>query len=81
MTTEERLDEEVSIQLKETSMQLTELMTEVVRLVHRQDERLQRQQEQIDEIREDTKLTRRLWVRLAAKYGWLDEEDLNGDGG
>ena len=71
----------MSIQLKETSMQLTELMTEVVRLVHRQDERLQRQQEQIDEIREDTKMTRRLWVRLAAKHGWLDEEDLNGDGG
>ena len=82
MTTEERLDrlEEVTIQLKDTSLQLTKLMAEVIRMVHRQDERLQHQQELLDEVRQDTKMTRRLWVRLATKYGWLDDDDLNGDG-
>ena len=89
MTTEERLDrlEEVTIQLTETDRKLSELMVEVIRLVHRQDGRLERQDEQIrqqkellDEVREDTKMTRRLWVRLAAKHGWLDDDDLNGDG-
>ena len=88
MTTEQRLDrleevtiqlKEMSMQLKETSMQLTELMAEVVGLVHRQDERLQHQRELLDEVRQDTKMTRRLWVRLATKHGWLDDDDLNGD--
>ena len=26
-------------------------------------------------------MTRRLWVRLATKYGWLDDEDSDEDGG
>ena len=82
MTTEERLD-----RLEDTDRILSELMVEVIRLVHRQDERLERQDEQIRqqqellaEVREDTKMTRRLWVRLATKHGWLDDDDLNGDG-
>jgi hypothetical protein len=69
MTTEERLD-----RLEEVSEKLTELMATVVTAI-------QHQQELLDEVRQDTKMTRRLWVRLAAKHGWLDEEDLNGDGG
>ena len=40
----------------------------------------QRQEEQLAEVREDTKMTRRLWVRLATKYGWLDDEDLEEEG-
>ena len=89
MTTEERLE-----RLEETSNILGELMATVVGMVQRQEdligqqqeilgqqqEILARQQEQIDEIRQDTKMTRRLWVRLATKHGWLDEDDLNGDG-
>ncbi len=89
MTTEERLD-----RLEETDRKLSELMVEVIRLVHQQDGRLERQDEQLQlqreelqlqkellaEVREDTKMTRRLWVRLATKHGWLDEDDLNGDG-
>ena len=68
MTTEERLD-----RLEEVSEKLTELMATVVTAI-------QHQQELLDEVRQDTKMTRRLWVRLATKYGWLDEEDLDGDG-
>jgi hypothetical protein len=68
MTTEGRLD-----RLEEVSEKLTELMATVVTAI-------QHQQELLDEVRQDTKMTRRLWVRLAAKHGWLDDDDLNGDG-
>ena len=33
-----------------------------------------RQQEQLEEMRRDNAMTRRLWVKLAAKYGWEDED-------
>ncbi len=82
MTAEERLT-----RLEETTNLLGELMATVVGMVQRQQdligqqqEILARQQELLDEVREDTKMTRRLWVRLAAKHGWLDDDDLNGDG-
>ncbi len=82
MTTEERLT-----RLEETTNLLGELMATVVGMVQRQEdligqqqEILVRQQELLDEVRQDTKMTRRLWVRLATKHGWLDEDDLNGDG-
>ena len=39
-----------------------------------------RSREQLAEAREDTKRTRRLWDRLAAKHGWLDDEDLEEEG-
>ena len=68
MTTEGRLD-----RLEEVSEKLTELMATVVTAI-------QHQQELLDEVRQDTKMTRRLWVRLATKHGWLDDDDLNGDG-
>ena len=33
----------------------------------------------IEEIRRDNQQTQRLWVRLAQRYGWLDEDDLLAD--
>jgi hypothetical protein len=30
----------------------------------------------LDEQRHDNAMTRRLWVRLAQKYGWVDEDGL-----
>ena len=82
MTTEQRLE-----RLEETDRKLTELTADVIRMIQYQQEQLDQhqeilahQQELLDEVRQDTKMTRRLWVRLAAKYGWLDEEDLDGDG-
>ena len=82
MTTEHRLE-----RLEETDRKLTELTADVIRMIQYQQEQLDQhqeilahQQELLDEVRQDTKMTRRLWVRLATKYGWLDEEDLDGDG-
>jgi ABC-type transporter Mla subunit MlaD len=55
-------------------------LDDIVGIIERQQEQLAHQQELLDEVRQDTKMTRRLWVRLATKHGWLDEDDLNGDG-
>lgn len=32
--------------------------------------------ENMDELRRDARHTQRLWIRLAQKNGWLDDEDL-----
>ena len=42
-------------------------------------EQLERHREQLAEMRHDAEMTRRLWVRLATKYGWLDDEDSEED--
>ena len=97
MTTEARLErlEEVSEKLTELTMTVAntaerhqKMLGDIVSILQRQQGQLddivgiiERQQEQLDEIRRDAKMTQRLWVRLATKHGWLDEEDLNGDGG
>jgi hypothetical protein len=36
----------------------------------------EQQQTLIEEVRREGAMTRRLWVRLCRKYGWLDDEDL-----
>ena len=83
MTTEERLD-----RLEETDRKLTELAADVVAILRHQQEqldhhqeRIDHQQEQLEEIHRDARMTQRLWVRLATKYGWLDDEDSEEDGG
>ena len=32
--------------------------------------------ELLEETRQDARMTRRLWVRLSQKYGWLDDDGL-----
>ena len=44
-------------------------------LLERQQETLDRQEELLAEVRRDAQQTQRLWVRLAQRYGWLDEND------
>ena len=36
--------------------------------------------EQQHEIRRDTQQTQRLWVRLAQRHGWLEDDDLDDEG-
>ena len=45
-------------------------------MLDRQQEMLGRQQEMLEEIRRDARQTQRLWVRLAQRYGWLEDDDL-----
>ena len=96
MTTEERLTrlEETDRKLSELMVEVIGLVHRQDERLERQQEQIQLQQEQIqlqrqdirqqkellDEVRQDTEMTRRLWVRLATKHGWLDDDDLNGDG-
>ena len=35
----------------------------------------ERQQALLEEIQRDARQTQRLWVRLAERYGWLDDDD------
>ena len=44
-------------------------------LLERYQETQERQQELLAEVRRDAQQTQRLWVRLAQRYGWLDEND------
>ena len=44
-------------------------------LLERHQALLERQQELLAEVRRDAQQTQRLWVRLAQRYGWLDEND------
>ena len=73
MTTEQRLArlEETDRILAELTQRQQEQLDGIIRI-------LQRQEEQLGEVREDAKMTRRMWVRLAKKHGWLDDEDVEG---
>lgn len=47
-------------------------------MLERQETMLERQKAMLEEVRREAAQTRRLWVRLARRYGWLDEDDLQG---
>ena len=36
----------------------------------------ERQLEMLDEVRRDCQQTQRLWVRLAQRHGWLEDDDV-----
>jgi hypothetical protein len=39
----------------------------------------ERQQDQIEQAQRDSLKLHRLWVNLCKKYGWFDDEDLQGE--
>ncbi len=45
------------------------------RNMERLDRNLEEQQKEVAEYRRDTRQYQRLWVHLAQKHGWLDEDD------
>ena len=84
MTTERRLQP-----IEETLRMLTELNQSVVAMLASHEEQLAslrettnrlteangRLTEIVHEAREDNRMTRNLWVRLARRYGWLEDDD------
>ena len=46
----------------------------VTGLLEAHDGRMAKMEEQLEEQRRDNAMTRRLWVKLAAKYGWEDDD-------
>ncbi len=81
--------EERVAQLEGTSRTHDVMLNLLISIGERQQETLDRQQEMLDrhqellerhqellaEVRRDAQQTQRLWVRLAQRYGWLDEDD------
>ena len=81
--------EERVAQLEGTSRTHEAMLNLLLSIGERQQELLERQQETQDrqqetqdrhqallaEVRRDAQQTQRLWVRLAQRYGWLDEND------
>ena len=47
-------------------------------MLERQDVMVERQQALLEEVRRDSAQTQRLWVRLAERHGWLEDDDLFG---
>ena len=84
MTTEEERREryaEMDRKLAELKASLEGTGERQRELDGRSREMRDRSREQLAEAREDTKRTRRLWDRLAAKHGWPNYDDLEEDGG
>ena len=70
-TIEERIE-----QLEGTSRTHDVMLNLLVSVGERQLEMLDGQREMLDEIRRDARQTQRLWVRLAQRHGWLEDDDL-----
>ena len=84
MTLEERLDAH-----DEYVRLLTQVLLETDRRLDAHDEsvrlltqilagigqRIEQNEALLEEVRRDSAQTRRLWVRLAQRYGWLDDDD------
>ena len=64
MTTEERL---VHLERQEGRL---------LTLLERMDERIEQNKERIEQNERHLAALHRLWVRLAQKHGWLEDEDL-----
>ena len=71
--------------LHENSQRMAELNQTLATMLVSHDEQLaslredaNRTKDLLDEAREDNRMTRNLWVNLARRYGWLDDEDLQG---
>ncbi len=77
MTTEERLGTvEHSIQHHDAIINLLTTMQEHQKeRIELSEQRLELSEQRLEEARHDSAMTRRLWVHLARKNGWLEDED------
>jgi hypothetical protein len=70
MTDEERLAHvETTVANHQVQLDL------LIGIAERQTTLLEELQAQTVEIKQDTAMTRRLWIHLARKHGWLDDDD------
>ena len=61
---------------QETLERQQEILERHQETLERHQETLERQQEILEEVRRDARQTQRLWVRLAQRHGWLEDDDL-----
>ena len=64
--------------LHENNLRIAELTQTLATMLVSHDGQLASLRELVDEAREDNRMTRNLWVNLARRYGWLDDQDLQG---
>ena len=85
MTTERRLDalETIVANHEKHLTVLTEIaerqqasIEQNMERIEQNEEMLKRHEEMLLEIRREAAMTKRLWTRLAQRYGWLEDEDL-----
>ena len=70
MTTEERLTHlESQVRNHDVAIDL------LISIGERQQALLERMDSHLEETRQDAAMTRRLWVHLAKKNGWMEDED------
>ena len=50
-------------------------ITLLTSIAERQQDLLERIDANLEQVQHDTEMTRRLWVHLARKHGWLEDED------
>ncbi len=80
--TKEEMDErfdrvDVGIdQLTDIAHMQTKTLDKLVSMIARHDERIAHHDDILAELRRDNAQTRRLWLHLCRKYGWLDDEDV-----
>ena len=77
MTTEERLETvETAIKhIVDYEKRILEYEGKVLELVTGLHKTFIETQQMVAELRRDTQHNQRMWVRLAQKHGWLDDED------
>ncbi len=73
-TLEERVEA-----LETTTRTHDAMLNLLISVGERQLTMLEGQREMLDEIRRDSQQTQRLWVRLAQRHGWLDDDDLRSE--
>ena len=54
----------------------TKILTDHTQLLRAHQVLLGKLNDNLEEVHRDTQHTQRLWIRLAQKNGWLDDEDL-----
>lgn len=74
MVTNDALQERVDA-LEQTSRTHDVMLNLLISIGERQQETLERQEAMLEEIHRDARQTQRLWVRLAQRYGWLDDDE------
>ena len=66
-------------ELEQTATTHEAMIRLMIAIGERQQTMLERQDVMLEEIRRDARQTQRLWVRLAQRYGWLDDDELEDD--
>jgi hypothetical protein len=77
MTTEQRLSnvEQSIVLLTELCRGLRETDDKIIGLLETQQQQIKEHRAEVAEYRRDARQYQRLWVHLARKHGWVEDED------